>query len=270
MVRHDYPTMADARELVRELRELAAVEAPPSLPANVLARLGLADAYWTLDTPLGPVFVAYNTLGVAAVTRAATAAEFADAFRARFGRPVYQAPEPPATLARAAAAALRGERHTGLRFDLRGLSEFERAVLLKALEIPRGEVRPYAWIAREIGHPRAVRAVGSALGHNPVPLLIPCHRVVRSDGQIGQYSMGGPEVKRAVLAAEGAAPDTIEALARAGVRYYGSDTTRIYCFPSCRHARRVSDRHLMRFSSAAQAAAAGYRPCKICRPAEAS
>ena len=67
-------------------------------------------------------------------------------------------------------------------------NEFERAVLEKALEIPRGEVRPYSWIASEIGRPKAVRAVGSALAHNPVPLVMPCHRVVRADGMIGQYS----------------------------------------------------------------------------------
>ena len=64
---------------------------------------------------------------------------------------------------------------------------------MKALEIPRGEVRPYGWIAAEIGRPKAVRAVGTALGHNPVPLIVPCHRVVRSDGMIGQYSLGGPQ-----------------------------------------------------------------------------
>ena len=90
---------------------------------------------------------------------------------------------------------------------------------MKALEIPRGEVRPYGWIAAEIGRPKAVRAVGTALGHNPVPLIVPCHRVVRSDGMIGQYSLGGPENKRTILAGEGVDPDELEALARAGVRY---------------------------------------------------
>ena len=76
--------------------------------------------------------------------------------------------------------------------DLRGHTEFERDVWRKALDIPRGEVRPYGWIAAEIGRPRAVRAVGTALGHNPVPLIVPCHRVVRTDGSIGQYSPRRP------------------------------------------------------------------------------
>src|SRR5262249_5759625 len=141
------------------------------------------------------------------------------------------------------------------------------AVLRKALEIPRGEVRPYSWIAREIGHPKAVRAVGSALAHNPVPILIPCHRVVKSDGTLGQYSMGGDEAKRRLLAAEGARPGPLEALARRGVRYFGSDTTRVFCFPSCRHARRVMAHHRVEWASEAAARRAGYRPCNVCRPA---
>jgi O-6-methylguanine DNA methyltransferase len=67
-----------------------------------------------------------------------------------------------------------------------------RALNNVSLEIPPGEVRPYSWIAREIGRPGAVRATGSALAKNPVPLLIPCHRVVRSDGRIGKYSATCP------------------------------------------------------------------------------
>src|SRR5262249_39660482 len=158
----------------------------------------------------------------------------------------YPAERPPEALAAALEQQLRGGsprsgRGRTLAFDLRGLSEFERAVLLKALEIPRGEVRPYAWVAREIGHPKAVRAVGTALAHNPLPLLIPCHRVVRSDGRIGDYGLGGSGAKRTVLAAEGVDPEALEGLARAGVRFWGSETTHIYCFPTCRHARRTGE-----------------------------
>ena len=102
-----------------------------------------------------------------------------------------------------------------------------------------------------------------------MPLIVPCHRVVRSDGLIGQYSLGGPENKRTILADEGADPDELESLARAGVRFFGSDTTHIYCMPTCRDARRVTGRHLVRFPSAKAASAAGYRPCLHCRPAGA-
>jgi len=178
-------------------------------------------------------------------------------------------PAPPVALARAVERRLRGER-AEIRFDLRGLTEFERATLLKASEIPRGEVRPYGWIAAEIGRPKAVRAVGTALGHNPVPLIVPCHRVVRSDGTIGQYSLGGPENKRTILEAEGLDLPEMERLAASGVRFIGSDTTKIFCLPTCRHARRVTDRHRLEFHSMADGQARGYRACLVCRPASAA
>jgi O-6-methylguanine DNA methyltransferase len=270
MARRVQEDITEVRRLVRELRTLAEVDAPETLVSGALARLGLGDGYWTLDTPLGVVYVAYTGAGISAVIQADSPATFERMYRERFGRVVRRVREPPEGLARAVRRRLLGERGQAPHFDLRGVSDFERAVLLKALEIPRGEVRPYAWIAREIGRPKAVRAVGNALAENPIPLLIPCHRVVNSDGRLGRYSMGGPEAKRTVLAAEGVALATLEAHARAGVRFYGSDTTHIFCFPTCRHARRVSDSHLVLFSSEADAEAAGYRPCKVCRPAQAS
>ena len=112
----------------------------------------------------------------------------------------------PDRLARAIDRRLAGDRRVRIDLDLRGHSEFEQDVWRKALEIPRGEVRPYGWIAAEIGRPKAVRAVGTALGHNPVPLIVPCHRVVRTDGTIGQYSLGGPENKRTILRRRGPRP----------------------------------------------------------------
>jgi O-6-methylguanine DNA methyltransferase len=244
--------MNPQRTLLHDLRALGEVRAPERLLPQVLDVLDLGDAYTTLDSPLGALYVAFNRRGVSAVLHAASAAQFEEAFRARYGRPVRRATAMPRGLSR--------------KFDLDSLSEFERAVLLKALEIPRGEVRTYAWIAREIGHPAAVRAVGSALRKNPVPVLIPCHRVVRTDGQIGKYALGGTANKRRILAAEGVDPLELEEHARMGRRYVGSDTTHIYCFPTCRHARRVMPRHTVSFRSERAAKAAGYRPCKVCRP----
>jgi O-6-methylguanine DNA methyltransferase len=268
MTRHP-GTLVDAHAITRILREMGSVRAPATILPAVLDRAGVGDAYGRIDTPIGPAFIAYTVRGISVVMLRVSAAEFENAFRARFGRPIRRVTEIPPRLVAGLTRHLRGTGRSALRFDLRGVSEFERAVLRKALEIPRGEVRPYAWIAREIGRPRAVRAVGTALAQNPIPVLIPCHRVVRSDGSIGNYGYGSA-AKRTVLAAEGVDVETLEALARSGVHYYGSDTTRIYCFPSCRHARRVSDRHRVLFHSTTEAAGAGYRPCRVCRPARAS
>lgn len=260
----DYPS---PRAIVHALHDLRAVEPPATLLPAIMRMTGLADSYIPLETPVGTVFVAWNSRGITAVMRRDDAASFAHDFTQRYQRRVIEADaKTTATLRPALEATIRGERKAPLPFDLRTLSPFEQAVLRKALEIPRGQVRPYGWIAREIGRPRAVRAVGSALKHNPIPLLIPCHRVVLSDGRLGQYAMGGTDVKRALLDAEGAEPETLETLAEQHVQFFGSDTTNVFCFPTCRHARRVSPQHHVTFSSAREAVAKGYRPCKVCRP----
>jgi len=81
---------------------------------------------------------------------------------------------------------------------LKGLTPFEQDVLRAACEIKPGEVRTYKWIAQRIGRPGSARAVGQALKKNPMPLLIPCHRVISSDGKTGGYALG-TELKKTLL-----------------------------------------------------------------------
>ena len=96
-------------------------------------------------------------------------AAFAQRFGEEVGRPIEPADALPERLASAIRRRLDGDRRVRIPLDLRGHTPFEVMVWMKALEIPRGEVRPYGWIAAEIGRPKAVRAVGTALAHNPVP-----------------------------------------------------------------------------------------------------
>jgi O-6-methylguanine DNA methyltransferase len=261
-------SLREARQLIADLRALSEAVAPIRVADGALARVGLADQYTTVETPLGTVYIAWSHDGLSLVMRAKNEEEFRLEARESLGRAVTPG-EPPERLARGAHAWLAGDDHAALSFDLARLTPFERAVLMKAREIPRGEVRPYGWIAREIGHPGATRAVGTALARNPVPLFIPCHRVVRTDGRIGQYSMGGPEAKRTILTFEGVDVDELERLAAGGERYLGSDTGESYCYPTCRYARRISATHLVRFRDEAHASAVGYHPCNVCRPPEA-
>jgi O-6-methylguanine DNA methyltransferase len=242
------------------------VAAPASLTPNVLADVGLADRYARFDSPIGALVVAWNGLGVSAVEAAPDDTTFEVNHLARTGRPAHPVERVPDRLAAAIARRLGGDRRVRIDLDLRGHTDFERDVWQKALEIPRGEVRPYGWIAAEIGRPKAVRAVGTALGHNPVPLIVPCHRVVRTDGSIGQYSLGGPGNKRTILAAEGLDPAAMEDAARRGERLVGCASTHIVCWPSCRTGRHMLARNRRPFRSLTDAAAAGYRPCKVCRP----
>ena len=139
--------------------------------------------------------------------------------------------------------------------DLTTVPDFQRRVLEAARHIPFGEARPYAWIAARIGHPRAVRAVGTALGRNPVPLILPCHRVWRSDGGLGGYIFGA-DVK-----------DRLAALERTTPVLEGCTSTRIVCRVGCIHGRHMRPDNRVVFASVEDARSVGYRPCKVCRPA---
>lgn len=215
---------------------------------------------------LGEVFVAFASEGVQFLRSAESVHDdpdtFAEVYRDRFGRPLRRAEGTPDGL----LPALRGRSAVAVALDLAGLSEFERAVLTATRRIPAGQTRPYSWIAREAGRPRAVRAVGSVLARNPVPLLVPCHRVVRADGRLGDY-MFGPSRKEELLRAERVNLEEVATLAARGVHYLGSDTTGVVCFPTCPHARRITPAHRHGFRAIGTALAAGYRPCRRCRPA---
>jgi len=255
--------------LETDLRDLGQVHAPEGFAERVLAAVGIApqisDTYAEVETSLGVVHVAWNSEGISAVRPAGTRSEFERWFTGRLGRPVARAEAPPERLARQVSGAIAGLDRR-LRFDLSRLGPFEQDVLRKTAEIPRGEVRSYAWVAREIGRPRAVRAVGSALGNNPIPYLIPCHRVVRSDGTLGEYSSGGTPAKRAILQREGVDAGWLEMLAGSGARFIGSRTTQVFCVPTCSYARRVKAPNRVFLRDERDARGAGYRPCARCRP----
>jgi methylated-DNA-[protein]-cysteine S-methyltransferase len=89
--------------------------------------------------------------------------------------------------------------------DLPPCSEFHRDTWLALREIPRGETRSYGWLARHVGHGESPRAIGAAVGSNPIPLWLPCHRVIASDGALQGFG-GGLAMKRALLELEGALP----------------------------------------------------------------
>lgn len=92
-----------------------------------------------------------------------------------------------------------GRKPLDHRVDLSGVTDFNGRVLELVRKIPYGVLRTYKWVAREIGAPKATRPVGQALSRNPLPIVIPCHRVVNSDGTLGGYSGGGPDMKRRLI-----------------------------------------------------------------------
>ncbi len=154
---------------------------------------------------------------------------------------------------------LRGQRvFFSVAVDLSETPPFQRRVLEAARQIPFGEARAYGWVAGRVGSPRAVRAVGTALGKNPVPLIVPCHRVWRSDGSLGGY-LFGEALKRRLLHLERSTP-VLE----------GSTSTRLVCRVGCGEGRHTRPEHRIVFASVEDARSVGYRPCKVCRPSAAA
>jgi methylated-DNA-[protein]-cysteine S-methyltransferase len=161
--------------------------------------------FTALSTSLGRVFVAYSDLGVAFVDLAAADEAFARSFRRRFGAEAARDPKPPSRLVALLRAFFADFKTFRGPVDLSLVGPFQRRVLEQLRRIPKGQVRTYREIAGEIGQPGATRAVGTACARNPIPLIVPCHRVVRSDGGLGGYSLrGGVALKERLLESEGA------------------------------------------------------------------
>ncbi|MDQ6728420.1 MAG: methylated-DNA--[protein]-cysteine S-methyltransferase [Actinomycetota bacterium] len=167
-------------------------------------RDGLIDvAYCTVDSPIGPLLVAATPVGVVRLAfdgegHDAVLQELAGSISPR----VLRAPGRLDGAARELAEYFAGTRRSfDVPVDLRLAAGFRGTVLRHLRSIPYGRTESYAMVAAASGSPAAVRAVGTACARNPVPLFVPCHRVVRSDGVIGRYR-GGTDAKRLLLALE--------------------------------------------------------------------
>lgn len=233
------------------------MRAPRGFKEQTLLDNGLVDGFVSLDSPIGQLNISFNPRGVSSV--APVDASFEVDFEARFHRQVIEVDRLPKKLDSPVHHTLETGQLGDLSLDWRGQTEFQRAVLTTAAHIPPGEVRPYAWVATEIGRPRAVRAVGSALGQNPVPVLVACHRVVRADGRLGDYRFG-TSLKAALLEAEG-----LDVQPHLGV-LVGNVKNKVVCYPSCHEARELSPEDEYWFRSPRAAREAGYRPCQQCKP----
>lgn len=236
---------------------------PEGVTEGVALGTGLADGYDRYESAIGMVIVTFNSEGVSSVDL--DDGRFENRFIDRFGKPLIRA-EAPRAWARHIPAAIEAGRPGKVPIDFSSVTPFQSEVLQVAATIPRGEVRPYAWLANEVHRPKAVRAAGSVMAKNPVPLIIPCHRVVRSDGHLGNYSLGGVDNKHDLLEHEGASPDWLEDLAAKHVRVQGNRSTGIYCHPTCHAIRRSKSDNVVDFRSGDDAEAAGFRPCHLCRP----
>ncbi len=160
-------------------------------------------AYRTVDTPVGPLLLAASEKGL---VRVAYACQDHDAVLDQLATSVslrlLRAPARLDPAARELDEYFAGRRTVfDLQLDFQLSHGFRRRVLSHLLDIGYGTTASYATVAAAAGNPKAVRAAGSACATNPLPVVVPCHRVVRSDGRVGQYA-GGTYAKKALLALE--------------------------------------------------------------------
>jgi methylated-DNA-[protein]-cysteine S-methyltransferase len=146
--------------------------------------------------------------------------------------------------------------------------DFDRRVLAATSEIPYGAVTSYAALARALGKPSAVRAVAQALRWNPLPIVIPCHRVVGTSGALTGYAGSRVGLKERLLSIEGIRVTTSERERRIarGAMYLSVRGDHEYCLPTCGSLPERSLAELLVFGTRQRAEAAGFRPCTACRP----
>lgn len=205
----DEDTLLDDLDLIYSSGpgEVAAEEAMKRLSKTMKSAMGRVVHYDVLEgTPVGKVLVARNQEGVVAVEIGMEEAEFVRHLSEEYGGPVLRSTRILKPVLKQIREYFDGRRKVfELSLSLSHLTRFQRTVLEATMEVACGSVTTYGDIAQRLGKSKAARAVGQALARNPIPILIPCHRVLGSDGGLHGYSGGkGIETKRYLLQLEGA------------------------------------------------------------------
>ena len=172
---------------------------------DAAAGSGLLDvAYDLVNSPVGDLLVAVTANGICTIAFEARAEQEIETLAARRGRRVLRVTRSVDPARRELDEYFAGSRHVfDLALDLEGVAEFNRLVLAELARVPYGETTTYGSLARRVGHPTAARAVGTVMNRNPIPIILPCHRVVGANGSLTGYA-GGLWMKERLLAREGA------------------------------------------------------------------
>ncbi|MDI6782807.1 MAG: methylated-DNA--[protein]-cysteine S-methyltransferase [bacterium] len=167
--------------------------------------------YTAINSPLGKIYLAATDRGLAQVQFGKNSVQPLVLKELQVLEPtcsISESPVPFRNVIKWLKKYFAGEkvalRASGIKFDFSSGTPFQRTVWKTLCRIPYGQVRSYQWVAEQIGNPDSVRAVGQANGRNPLPILVPCHRVINKDGSLGGYS-SGIEIKKKLLNIEGIA-----------------------------------------------------------------
>jgi O-6-methylguanine DNA methyltransferase len=269
----DYARFREIDTAVGALR--SSIPAPADAEAarqRLVARL--ADlrtrilGYRVVPSSVGPILIARSEHGVALVEYLPREGVTASRLFRMAGVEVQEDHGDLEGLQRELLEYLEGRRtRLDWPLDLRGArSDFQRAVLEATVAVPYGAVSSYTGIAGELGKPAAVRAVAQALRHNPLPIVVPCHRVVGSGGDLVGYAGDRVNLKERLLGIEGVPTQHARTarIARRALYHYEPNPSREYCLPTCGDiARRPIG---LLFARRAQAEARGLVPCTTCHP----
>jgi len=185
---------------------MTSVEAATAAFLKRAEKEGLIDvSYTTLDTPVGPLGVATTDAGLVKVALHPDEEPFLEELSTHVSPRILERPAKLDDVRRQLDEYFDGKRTTfSLQIDWQ-LSHGFRRMVLEALfsQVHFGQVVSYGELANRVGHPKASRAVGTAMATNPVPIVVPCHRVLQAGGRVGNYG-GGPAMKRQLLTHEGA------------------------------------------------------------------
>lgn len=220
-----------------------------------------------VKSPLGDLLVALSARGIVLNHYLLNGSDLAATIaRLRLGWDAVEDSRAVEEVGREIHRYLAGEENALRReIDLSlAASAFQQKVLRKLQEVPRGAVISYQALGAAAGAPKGARAVGNAMHNNPVPIYVPCHRVIASNGRIGGYG-GGVGRKLQLLRCEGFALADADARLPDGV-LWGHTGSKIYCRKNCRTFAKVESTRVLFFAHSKEARAAGLRPCKICRP----
>jgi len=171
------------------------------------AEAGLVDVSFDVaDSPVGPLLIAVTEAGLCRISFDPEPERETEELARTFGVRVLRGPREVDRVRRELEEYFEGRRHTfDLPLDLRGRSGFSREILDRLARVPYGQVTTYKSLAVEAGNPRAARAVGTIMNRNPIPIVLPCHRVVGSNGSLVGYG-GGLDRKRLLLDLEAGQP----------------------------------------------------------------
>ncbi|MGH7820803.1 MAG: methylated-DNA--[protein]-cysteine S-methyltransferase [Candidatus Binatia bacterium] len=264
-----YRAIGGAMEGWRDARMAGEEQSRARLAARLADLRRRTFVYRIFRSPLGPILIARSEEGVACIEYLGGD----DFHHSRLSRMAGIEPLPDGAeveaLYRDLLEYLDGRRsRLEWPLDLRlARSGFHRAVLEAAARIPYGAVRSYAGLAAEIGKPAATRAVAQALRWNPLPIVVPCHRVIGTSGMLTGYAGDRTSLKRRLLAVEGVSAVKMGSDFRVPRgNMYVSAPEQSYCLPTCEWIGTATPRSLVLFGTREHAEAAGLQPCGDCRP----